>query len=93
MTKHTPGPWGVQTAGTQWAVTPMTAKGKPRHGRKTEDVCAGSQFQDNWEEDARLIADAPAMATLLRDLVAASDRNDGESLLNIINDARALLER
>jgi hypothetical protein len=41
---------------------------------------------------ARVITAAPDIAGLLRDLVAASDRNDGESLLNIINDARALLE-
>lgn len=63
---HTPGPWGILKAGNQWSVAPVTARGKPRDGRDTEDVCHGSQLTDNWQTDARLLAAAPEMLEALK---------------------------
>lgn len=69
MSTHTPGPWGILKAGNQWAVAPVTAKGKPRDGRQTEDICMGSVLADNFLANARLIAAAPDLLAAARALV------------------------
>lgn len=57
--KHTAGPWGILKlhGATCIGVLPVNGRGKPRHGRDTEDVA-----QCESEADARLIAAAPAYA-------------------------------
>lgn len=67
--KWTPGPWKVIQAGNQWAVVKAKAK------RSDDDIAMGSTYHDEWKENARLIASAPAMADALEAIRKLTVRN------------------
>ena len=53
VAEHTPGPWKVLKVGNQWGIV------KAKAARGDDDICGGSQFHDDWQANARLIAAAP----------------------------------
>lgn len=73
MSAHTPGPWKVTAAGSQWSVERKGAK------RGEDAMCNGSQLADDWKANSRLIAAAPDLLDALRlahDYLAANGWDD-----------------
>ena len=64
---YPPGPWKVLPAGTQWAVVQARAK------RDDPDICHGSQYTDDWQDLANLLAGVPRMADYIRAQAAAGE--------------------
>ena len=64
---YPPAPWKVLPAGSQWAIT----RAKPK--RDDDDICHGSQFIDDWQDLANLLAGVPRMAAYIRAQAAAGD--------------------
>jgi len=84
MSKGTPGPWGIFG----------TAIAKAPRGQPTIAVMLTVPGSDEWQHDARLIAAAPEMAELLREVASFEDRwADIGEIWNAITKARALLAR
>jgi hypothetical protein len=83
---HTPGPWEATVDGFightcpdgDWYVIAAMS-----HDRAPETV----------NSDARLIAAAPDLLAAIKDIVAASDANDGDSLANAIQASRAAIAK
>lgn len=81
--KHTPGPWEI--VGPYFDIY---------QAGTSEYICQSSKSQGaRRAANARLITEAPEMETAIRDAVSASDANDGDSLMNAIENFRAILTR
>jgi hypothetical protein len=90
-TTHTPGPWyvGKHTdtyVGRIWS---------DKHLIATTAVPNGDDLRGHrtTKANARLMAEAPSMLEVLRDALAASDANCGDSLMNALCEARDILAR
>ena len=53
MTEHSPAPWKLTLAGTQWGIS------SKRQDRNEIDLANGSQFRDRWEADTKLLLASP----------------------------------
>ena len=98
MSQHTPGPWTQSTAlSSDWPFIRYIddANGDcvahVRSGMKANDPPVFSQAEAL--ANARLIIEAPSMLQVIRDALAASDANDGDSLMNAIAAFRPILAR
>jgi hypothetical protein len=90
MPDHTPGPWKVfkLPGASMIGVVPVNARGRPRQGRETPDICQCEQ-----EADARLIAAAPELLTACKEALAiVTAYAPGERQLEMLRAALAKAE-
>lgn len=93
MIKHTPGPWNIgKGAYGALHVGPATLA-HPGRDRMLYDTQRGRDLQAQREADAVLIAAAPDMLAALENIVRCCDANDGDSLANAVEEARAIVAR
>jgi len=78
---HTPGPWLLDIADHDAAI----------HAGGT--IAMVDDTMALWRGNAALIAAAPDLLAAIKDIVAASDANDGDSLANAIQAARAAIAK
>lgn len=82
----TPGPWELDyDKGSTQDILSL------KHGGICTVRRAGRHGNATFAANARLIAAAPEMASLLGDMLACADAHDADAMSNALSEARALL--
>jgi len=81
MSKHTQGPWLLDISDHDAAI----------HAGGT--IAMVDDTMVYWKRNAHLIAAAPDLLAALENVVASSNANDGDSLVNAIQAARAAISK